>query len=290
MRHLLSAIFLNCIVFSIRAQDTVTIYFDELGKPTNDYYKADYFQVKYADNKTVKTYHWGDSLDHKSLINPEDISEKQGRFLFCNNGIVIRDYNYNADLKEGTALIYFEDGKLFGREWYVQGFQDSIGTYYYKNGVVSSIEQYEQDSLIAFELFTEDGSKDIVTPYPEILAEFPGGNTAMKRYLANNIHYPQNALEYGIQGKCFLQFVIDINGKLSDVKVMRGVANCRECDEESIRVIKGMPDWKPGKSHNQFVNSTFNLPISFKLDNAEPLIKAPRQLEKLVGFKDGKKG
>ena len=139
----------------------------------------------------------------KSRFDPTDISEKQGRFLFYNKGIVIGDFHYEADVWDGTILLYFEDGKLSGREWYVKGHQDSTGTYYYKNGVVSSIEYYEQDSLISFELFNEDGSRDTLTPYPEVPAEFPGGNSAMKKYLANNIQYPQNAIELGIQGKLF---------------------------------------------------------------------------------------
>ena len=96
-------------------------------------------------------------------------------------------------------------------------------------------------------------------------AEPPGGMAALKRYLAENIQYPQTAVEMGLEGKCYLQFVVSENGYISNVKVKKGVQDCPECDKEAIRVLKGMPKWTPGKINGKAVNSTFSLPVSFKL-------------------------
>jgi periplasmic protein TonB len=96
-------------------------------------------------------------------------------------------------------------------------------------------------------------------------AEPPGGMAALKKYLAENIQYPQTAVEMNLEGKCYLQFVVSENGYISNVKVKKGVPDCPECDKEAIRVLKGMPKWSPGKINGKAVNSTFSLPVSFKL-------------------------
>ncbi|WP_343637545.1 TonB family protein [Fluviicola sp.] len=97
-------------------------------------------------------------------------------------------------------------------------------------------------------------------------AEPNGGMAALKKYLAENIKYPQTAVEMGLEGKCYLQFVVSENGYISNVKVKKGVTDCPECDQEAIRVVRAMPKWTPGKINGKAVNSTFSLPVSFKLN------------------------
>jgi TonB family protein len=104
-----------------------------------------------------------------------------------------------------------------------------------------------------------------VYPYVDESAEFPGGRTALYTFLADNIVYPKAAWEKGIQGRCYLKFVVSKTGEISDVKVLRGVPDCPECDAEALRVVKLMPKWKPGKNGSKEVNSYFNLPVSFKI-------------------------
>lgn len=97
-------------------------------------------------------------------------------------------------------------------------------------------------------------------------AEFPGGMAALRKFLGENLNYPQTAVELEIEGKCYLQFVVSSQGNISNVNVQRGVPDCPECDKEAIRVVKSMPKWKAGKNAGKEVNSTFNLPITFKLN------------------------
>jgi len=95
-------------------------------------------------------------------------------------------------------------------------------------------------------------------------AEFPGGPAALKKYIADNLKYPQVAKDAGLQGKCYIQFVVSMNGYISNVKIKRGVPDCPECDAEAIRIVKSMPNWIPGKVNGKNVNTNFSLPIIFK--------------------------
>ena len=106
---------------------------------------------------------------------------------------------------------------------------------------------------------------DEIYSTPDDPAEYPGGNKEMLSFLSKNIKYPAEAAELGIEGKCFLSFTVELDGSLTNIKVVRGVRDCPACDKEAIRVVKLMPKWKPGKLNGQTVRSTFTLPIRFML-------------------------
>jgi protein TonB len=95
------------------------------------------------------------------------------------------------------------------------------------------------------------------------LPEFPGGNDGMLHYLTGHVHYPSKARKKNIQGKVVITFVVNKNGSVVDPKVTRSVNE--EIDEEAMRVIKGMPKWKPGLMDGKPVKTLYHLPITFKL-------------------------
>ncbi len=97
----------------------------------------------------------------------------------------------------------------------------------------------------------------------ESMPEYPGGMGALMRYLAENIKYPPLAKESGIQGRVFINFVVEPNGSISNVKVLRGIGG--GCDEEAVRVVEKMPKWKPGKQRGKNVRVSYNLPVKFTL-------------------------
>lgn len=99
-------------------------------------------------------------------------------------------------------------------------------------------------------------------------AEFPGGYAEMMKYFGKNMRYPEIALQAGIEGKANMQFVVEKNGSISNVNVQTGVRNCPECDKEATRVIKAMPQWKPGKINGRVVRSYYSMPIAFKIKNS----------------------
>jgi len=129
----------------------------------------------------------------------------------------------------------------------------------------------------------QEGDKDIVAPpsdekgtatepaQPQIFtiveeqAEFPGGIAEMAKFIQKNLQYPAMAREAGISGKCFLKFVVNENGEISHVEILKGVPGCSDCDKEAIRVVKSMPKWKAAKMTGREVKCYFNLPISFKI-------------------------
>ena len=98
----------------------------------------------------------------------------------------------------------------------------------------------------------------------EQMPEYPGGDEARIKFLRDNIKYPSIARESGITGTVFLTFVIGRDGRISNIKVLRGIGG--GCDEEAVRVVKLMPSWIPGKQAGKSVPVQFNLPIKFTLN------------------------
>ena len=96
----------------------------------------------------------------------------------------------------------------------------------------------------------------------EEMPAFPGGEAKLMEYISTNINYPQRARNLGIQGRVFVGFVVEPDGSVSNVKLLRGIDS--DCDEEAMRVIKSLPKWKPGKQHGKPVRVYYQLPIFFK--------------------------
>ncbi|MFT6815543.1 MAG: protein TonB [Sphingobacteriales bacterium] len=109
----------------------------------------------------------------------------------------------------------------------------------------------------------ENTNEQEVFTIVENMPEFPGGEAAMRKYIGKNIKYPNLARENKVEGTVYIQFVINQNGEISDVKILRGIG--AGCDEEALRVIKKMPAWAPGKQRGKPVRVQFTLPVKFKL-------------------------
>lgn len=97
----------------------------------------------------------------------------------------------------------------------------------------------------------------------EVQPQFIGGEKALMKYLKNNIVYPIDARKRNIQGTVYISFVVEPDGSISSVKCLRGIGG--GCDEEAMRVVKMMPNWKPGLQRGTPVRVQFNLPIRFIL-------------------------
>lgn len=97
----------------------------------------------------------------------------------------------------------------------------------------------------------------------EQMPDFPGGEQELYKYLEKNIKYPAMARESGITGTVYIRFVVNKDGKISNASVLRGIGG--GCDEEAMRVVKGMPPWKAGKQNGVSVPVYFTLPVHFIL-------------------------
>lgn len=124
--------------------------------------------------------------------------------------------------------------------------------------------------LFAVSLFAQidvpvlDDEKDVVFVVAEKMPEFPGGQQALFKYLSENVKYPEIARENGIQGRVICQFVVNKDGSISDIEVIRSGGD-PSLDKEAIRVIKSMPKWKPGMQKGTPVSVKYSVPINFRL-------------------------
>ena len=98
------------------------------------------------------------------------------------------------------------------------------------------------------------------TTYADVMPEFNG---ILSKYLKDNLRYPRNAVEIGTSGTVVLQFIVEEDGSIGNITVLNSVPD--GCTDEAIRVVKGMPKWKPGKNLGEPVRVIFNLPVKFRL-------------------------
>lgn len=142
-------------------------------------------------------------------------------------------------------------------------------------------DDQELKNEFSIETFENTGNVEVFIPKVEVVEEvveeeeqtifivveesasFPGGIQEMMNFIKNNLKYPQQARETGTQGKVFVSFVVEKDGSLTDVKVLRDIGS--GCGEEAVRVVKSMPKWKPAKQRGKPVRMQFNLPVAFTL-------------------------
>lgn len=144
-----------------------------------------------------------------------------------------------------------------------------------KNDAETTEEQVDNESATRTvpeeENVIEDNSEVFVVV--EEQPEFPGGQAAMMRFLADSIKYPVAAQENGIHGRVVCNFIVEKDGRLTDFKVLRGVDPL--LDNEAIRILKAMPKWTPGKQRGENVRVRFTLPVVFRLMGVEELAPPP---------------
>jgi periplasmic protein TonB len=98
----------------------------------------------------------------------------------------------------------------------------------------------------------------------EQMPSYPGGDNELRKYLAEHIRYPDMARENGIQGRVYVQFVVNTKGKITNAVVVRGIDP--SCDKEALRVVNTMPSWSPGRQNGMPVRVQFTIPINFVLN------------------------
>lgn len=126
--------------------------------------------------------------------------------------------------------------------------------------------EMSQDDIVDFSnMVFEEETRDEgeIFMIVEEMPEFPGGTEALQKYLAQSVRYPVIAQENGIQGRVYIQFVINQNGEVTNADILRGVDP--SLDREALRVVEAMPKWKPGKQRNRPVRVSYTVPINFVL-------------------------
>ena len=150
-------------------------------------------------------------------------------------------------------------GDIEDEEWVTEGFV-----------VPETGEIAEEDSLVwegEFPALWADDEELEVYQIVEQMPKFPGGEEKMMEFVKKNVKYPQKAVEAGAQGRVFVGFVIEKDGSVGDVKLLRGIGY--GCDEEAIRVVESMPKWKPGMHRGEPVRVSYQIPVWFKLEDTQ---------------------
>ena len=118
------------------------------------------------------------------------------------------------------------------------------------------------------------GKDEMVFSNPESQPEFPGGWNAVKEYLQLNIRYPKECVENRIEGKAFVRFIVEKNGKIKKVELAKSSGNSL-LDKEAIRVVKKMPRWNPGTIYNKPERMAYTMPVDFRLDTKDKVVECP---------------
>ncbi len=204
------------------------------------------------------------SIGHYKSLNPEI---KEGLLTYyAENGNPTSESDYHENKMNGIGKLFFssdknaiklkancENGVLNG---------ERIG--YYRNGNIKRIETFNNGKMESGKCFTANGSDTAYYPY-EIMPSFPGGEEKFFNFLANNVKYPEYEKQNGISGTVYVSFDVDIDGKIINEKIARGVKRGSGLEQEAMRVVKSMPNWIPGSQDGDRVKVQFNLPIKFTL-------------------------
>jgi TonB family protein len=158
---------------------------------------------------------------------------------------------------------FYSDGATHVvRNYNDEGGYHGMFNVYYPDGSLRRSDRYKNDKLKEGKCYTASGADTSWFSY-EIRPEFPGGEQKRIEYLLKKTVYPKAARETGIQGVVYASFVVEKDGSIGEVKILRGVHPL--LDAEAIRVISAMPRWKPGLIDGRPVRVKYNMPMSFKL-------------------------
>lgn len=135
----------------------------------------------------------------------------------------------------------------------------AIGSFDVKGNDEAAGEVLKAKEVIAQEKPVEEKVFDLVEQMPQ----FPGGDAALFEYLSTHIKYPTIAEENGVQGRVIVTFVVERDGSITDVKVVKSVDP--SLDKEASRVVAGMPKWIPGKQNGSAVRVKYTVPVTFRL-------------------------
>ncbi len=181
----------------------------------------------------------------EEIIAPEEVANEQQ----VTNILVTEDENYEEDKQVKNQDEVMDNAALFGQVDVTEGVEDLNKTRIIDQVIVE--EKPAEDEQVYNMAMVEQ------TP------EFPGGPTAMYKWLSDHINYPAVAAEEGVQGKVIVEFVVSKTGAFENVRVLRG--RHAALDKEALRVVKAMPKWNPGRNNGNPVKVTYTLPVTFKL-------------------------
>lgn len=185
----------------------------------------------------------------KIEVEPEKVVERVKSSIKFTAPVIKKDNEVKPEDEIKTQDQLMENKAAIG-SFDVKGNDDANGEVLKAKEVIAQPEPPKQEENKVF---------DVVEQMPS----FPGGNSALMEYLHNNVKYPVVAQENGVQGRVVVSFVVEKDGSITDVRVVRSVDP--SLDREASRVVSSMPKWIPGKQNGSAVRVKYNVPVSFRL-------------------------
>ncbi len=246
------------------SQDTTYVYFDGDWKKTKKKENASYLRKIYrlsSNEWRVEDYFSNGGLQMEGSYAKKNLKTEVGKFVYYYaNGQKEKENEFLDGEYHGECVNYYKDGGLDYKGRYLSGLAQGEWTYYFKSGEVSSVEKYKEGKMESFQFYDADGKALESTNY-EVEPSFPGGQKAMTEFIQKNIVYPEKAVEMGVKGTVYVQFVVATDGSIELVNVSKSVHPL--LDIEAMRVVKLMPTWLPGKLHNRPIKVRLTVPIQF---------------------------
>ena len=281
MRSLFVALFVG-LAFSTFAQETVNFFDRErnlLPTPEGAFYYSR-MELKDGVYRIRQFYASNDQLEMEGMFTGDGPSrKKEGRFVFYyENGTIMQEGKYTNNRKSGLWKEYYDNGQLSDEEFhggeqtlYFQHW-DQDGNALLTNGTGKYTQQTASghahhievlDSILIAAFTIDEMSGDSIYLVVEEEAEYKAGLEVLYKGIGEELVYPKAARKMGIEGKVFVEFVVDKSGDVRDVKIVSGIGG--GCDEEAVNVLVTKNNWKPGMVKGKPVLQKMVLPIAFKL-------------------------
>jgi TonB family protein len=163
----------------------------------------------------------------------------------------------------GIGIHYNEDGTIKEKVYFVGGFRrDASVVENEKKSKNEDVFRFNDVTNFFFEEFFYYDTDRVFFEIPTKDAEFKGGSYEMQKWIANNVRYPQKAIDNNVSNKVYVSFIVEANGSISTINIEEGY---KIFQEEVIRLIESMPNWIPGEYNGKKVRVKCRLPINFKL-------------------------
>jgi TonB family protein len=210
-------------------------------------------------NLQMTGFYW-----QSAFRRPGDSLLKEGLFKYYDeNGNISSMRNYRNNMLFGESTTFYPDGSVHRTATYnKKGRLEGDFTVYYPDGKVRRLDHHAGGKFRDGKCYTSAGSDTTWFAF-ETMPEYPGGEAGRLAFLTENMVYPKAEQDMGIQGTVILSFVVQSDGCVKNVSLVRGVS--RSLDIEAIRVTQAMPRWKPGMLDGKPVNVIFNMPVYFRL-------------------------
>ena len=249
------------------------------GQSGTVYYDKDWNKSEQKDAEYVRSYKV--DVDHKyrvedryingnklqmsgyySSLDPDGI--KDGHFVYySDSGFIMKEGNYADDNKIGEWKYYYENSRNIKKiEHFMNGKYDGELISYYEDGKIKDKTVYDaKTNAINYSSYDETGKEITRSSYIEVMPKPPYD---LNKYISENVKYPRKARKNNITGRVLTKFVVDEDGKITNVTVIKHVSP--EIDAEAIRVISQMPRWNPGTQNGKPVKVYFTQPLTFDLE------------------------